>query len=143
MVIKVNTTGNIQDAKKTKKSTNTSGVSFADMLQSATAPTATQTQNAVSAVAPRVFNYDAGGGVPTQAKERGQYLLDKLEQLEQAILGMEPTQALEHLREALSNSAIDRDQLTPQAAHLLDTIDTRAAVELAKIEADQESNSKN
>ena len=142
MVIKVNTTGNIQDAKKAKKSSNSSGVSFADMLQSATAPTATQTQNAVSAVAPRVFNYDAGSGVPTQAKERGQYLLDKLEQLEQAILGMEPTQALEHLREALNTSAIDRNQLTPQAAHLIDTIDTRAAIELAKIEAEQESNSK-
>jgi hypothetical protein len=72
--------------------------------------------------------------VPEQAEERGVYMLDTLEDLEKDILSGNPTDAIAKLKEALATRAINLEQLSPKMRQLLDEIDLRASIEVAKLE---------
>lgn len=76
---------------------------------------------------------------PTQTEQdataRGQQLVAELEALEQDILAGTPNQAIEKLQHTLAATPINRERLTPHQQNLLDEIEMRAAVEVAKAEA--------
>jgi hypothetical protein len=130
-------TQSTQKSKKTKKTGNTSGVSFADLVNEATQTAETSATTAVNAVAPRSEDVLSGGYVPTEPKARGHYILDRLEELEQDILSGEPTAALNSLKEALATEAMGMEELPPRLQKLLDEVELRASVELAKLETDE------
>jgi hypothetical protein len=61
-------------------------------------------------------------------------MLSTLEDLEKDILSGNPTQAITKLKEALATKAINRDDLSPKMKNLLDEIELRASIEVAKLE---------
>lgn len=69
------------------------------------------------------------------ASARGQQLVAELEALEHDILAGTPNQAIEKLQHTLATTPINRERLTPHQQKLLDEIEMRAAVEVAKAEA--------
>ncbi|MBI1363583.1 MAG: hypothetical protein GC134_06330 [Proteobacteria bacterium] len=140
MTIKVNDSKSVSSTSKKKK---TSGAaksgegSFASMIDSASATgaaEATTSLSSVGGVAPRVYEDAIGDDVPRDARGRSSYLLEKLDDLQKDILAGDPTVALEKIRHALATEAIDRNELPPKVRALMDEIDMRASVEIAKAE---------
>ena len=61
-------------------------------------------------------------------------MLEQLEELEKDILSGSPTLAAQRLKAALAAQAENRESLTPAQQTVLDEIDARAAIEVAKLE---------
>lgn len=117
--------------KKTRKGSAADGASFSSMVEAARA-----IQHGDALDAPQgVSSFAAGGdAVPSDGRGRSAYLLAQLDTLEQDILGGAPTQALEKLKAALNTDAVDRAELSPEALKLLEELELRASVEVAKLE---------
>ena len=82
----------------------------------------------------------AGGGygVPDDAEGRGEYMLTQLEDLEKDILSGKDSGAVYRLKQAIDSEAVDIDNISPELKKILDDIELRASVEIAKMEASQE-----
>lgn len=138
MDIKISDAKRVAEAnkkKKTGRTDQTGGTSFADMLDEASGPAETGAASGVTGVggiAPRL--YDQADPVPQDARGRSKYLLERLEELQQDVLAGNPTAAAEKLRRALATKAIDLESLPPHLRALVDEIDMRASVEVAKLE---------
>lgn len=138
MNIKVNgpgRTGNVDKKKKTQRSGESSGVNFSDLLESlqgASALSPTAPTRGVGGVGGYVGNFDEEA--PKDAQGRSNWLVERLEELQRDILAGEPTQAVERLRRALADKALDLHALPPQVRALVEEIELRASVEMAKIE---------
>ncbi|MDE0724501.1 MAG: hypothetical protein OSB62_07360 [Alphaproteobacteria bacterium] len=144
MNIKINTGKTVSSASKKKKTSQTGkagGVSFGQMVDAIKETDAVSAAEGVDAV--ESASSDASGAinpynVPQDARGRGKYMLDRLEDLEKDILSGSPTDAIEKLRHALDTEAIDRAELSPKLIEILDEIDMRVSVEVAKLEAANE-----
>ena len=123
--------------KKTSKASSADAASFAGMVDKTgdisdiQAPSGVDALSALNSV---VLDDDAFY-VPTEGKARGYLILDLLEELEKEILSGEPSQAIERLRIALDTQAVNLDELSPKVKELLEEIDVRASIEVAKLEA--------
>jgi hypothetical protein len=140
MTIKINDSKSVTATGKKKKTSGapkTGEGSFASLIDQASnveQTAATAGVAGVGGVAPRVFDDTVGDDVPRDARGRSSYLLDKLNDLQKDILAGNPTTALEKIRQALATEAIDRHDLPPHVRALVDEIDMRAEVEIAKAE---------
>ncbi|MEC8068031.1 MAG: flagellar assembly protein FliX [Pseudomonadota bacterium] len=136
--MKVDNTGKTQGVSKSKKSNKSqksSGVSFDQLVEKAGS-----VENVEAAEA--AFALGSVGGVegnrydvPEDAKGRGQYMLDRLEDLEKDILSGNDSGAVYRLKQAIESQAVDIDQISPELRRILDEIEMRASVEIAKMEA--------
>lgn len=128
-----------QTNKKKKTNRANTGPSFASMVDQAgdtQAPKGPAAPAGISALDAPVYEEGAAQEqVPSDAKERGKYMLDRLEELEREILSGEPSQAAARLKQALETKAINRDDLPPRLKELLDEIELRANIEVAKLES--------
>lgn len=140
MNVKVNNSSSVKKATKSKKSSSASaaeGMGFASALEQAKGISQTaeaQATFAVESVNNFIFD-EASSQVPDQAKQRGYYILDLLEELEQDILSGKETKVVKKLEEALNTKSLDKDNLPPVVRDLMDEIDTRAQIELEKLKA--------
>ena len=128
---------NVGKSKKSSKSNKASGVSFDSLVEKAGGVQnveATENVAGVDAVESATEGKSTGFSVPEHAEERGNYMLDVLEELEKDILSGNESVAVEKLRKALDTKAIDVDSLSPKLKGILEEIEMRAAVEVAKIE---------
>lgn len=139
MNFKINNTTSAKKADKSKKTAKASaaeGSSFASALQNASQSESVDGTSSVSSVASvESFVYDQSSQVPLEAKSRGYYILDLLEELEKDILSGNETKVISKLEEALNTQAIDKDSLPPTVQELLDQIESRALIELEKVKA--------
>ena len=130
---KINSNTGVNKTSKNKKTGQTSAADSAKFSSLIDALTQVDAPDAVES------STDKKGGkpsyVPQEAAERSAWMLQKLEQLYADILAGEPTAVVEDLRAALASEVIDRDQLPEHLRRLVDEIDVRSAVELAKLEA--------
>ena len=136
MNIKVNNSSSVKKAGKASKSQASSaeGLGFASALEQAQGASKAEATSAVSPVdAINSFVLDTAEQVPTQSKQRGYYILDLLEELEQDILEGKQTQVADKLEKALAVDSVDKDSLPPVVKELMDEIDARAAIELEKL----------
>lgn len=136
--MKVDNTGKSQGvskSKKSNKSSKSSGISFDQMVENASgvddveAAEATTSIGGVDAV-----HGGASGGVPDDAEGRGQYMLEQLEDLEKDILSGKDSGAVYRLKQAIESEVIDADQISPDLKRILEEIELRASVEIAKME---------
>lgn len=129
---------NVGKSKKSSKSNKASGVSFDSLVEKAGAVDAVESAESVGGVdaveSATEGKRATGFEVPEHAEERGNYMLDVLEELEKDILSGNESVAVEKLRKALETKAIDVDQLPENLKTILEEIEMRAAVEVAKIE---------
>ena len=137
MNIKVDRNSRISQTSKKGKANKTKSVggpSFASMVEQAKGVEGVENTTAVSGVGTPTYNGALFDDVPSEARGRGAYMLDQLEELEQDILTGNPTIAIEKLRAALGTEATGVDALPPHIQGLLDEIELRASVEVAKVE---------
>jgi len=130
---KINNNSAINKAGKTKKTGQTSAADKTKFSSMVEALTHIDAPDAVESTTEKT-----GGKrsyVPQEAAERSAWMLRKLEQLYADILAGEPTAAAEDLRAALAADVVDRQTLPPHLRRLVDEIDIRSAVEIAKLEA--------
>lgn len=141
--MKVDNTGKSQGVSKSKKSNKSkksSGVSFDKMVEKAgsvedvEAAEAAQSVGGVGAVTGGMAGYE----VPEDAEGRGQFMLEQLEDLEKDILSGRDSGAVYRLKQAIESEAVDIDQISPELRRILDEIEMRASVEIAKMEASQD-----
>jgi len=126
----------INKAKKSNKAKRVGGPSFDSMVEKASQ--VERTEAAVPTSNIMVDNFSiANETVPDDAQGRGHYLLDALEEFEKDILLGKDSAALERLRVALQTQAIDIDQVPQKLREVLDEIDMRASIELAKAESNE------
>lgn len=129
---RINNSSGVSKTDKSKKSGKTSAAdkakfsSMVDALNQVEAPESVESVEARSG--------GKKGYVPQDPAERGAWMLAKLEQLYADILAGEPTAAAEDLRAALASDVIDRASLPDHLRRLVDEIDVRSAVEIAKLE---------
>lgn len=131
---------NSSTKKKTNKSNAASGVSFDALVNAAS------TEAEVAEVPPTAPVAGVHGGaaaptfyeeVPAEPKARGAHILELLEELHQDVLSGNPTIAVQKLKEALATGALKKEDLPQSLQHVLDEIDMRASVEIAKMEEGQ------
>ncbi len=129
----------VDKKKKTNRTGAAGGPSFTEMVESASAADDVSEIQQITPVRGVGGNFQGGGNqyVPTDARERGEYMLSRLEELEQDILSGNPTAAAAQLKRALETEAVDRENLSPRLREVLDEIELRASVEVAKLEEDQ------
>lgn len=130
---KINNNSSVNKTSKNKKAGQTSAADkakFSSLIDALTQVDAPDTVESATEKSGSVPSY-----VPKEAAERSAWMLAKLEQLYADILSGEPTAVVEDLRAALASEVIDRDQLPEHLRRLVDEIDVRSAVELAKLEA--------
>ena len=128
-------------ASKTAKTTRTSGSGFADSLASldqAEEAQAVETPAAVGGIAALIATQQVGDALDREAKKRlveyGNDLLDKLEELRHGLLlGAIPKDKLIAMAQMVRSR---RDSTPdPRLSELLDEIELRVEVELAKLSA--------
>ena len=129
----------IGKAKKSGKSNKTSGVSFDSLVEKAGAVDKTQATAGVDAV-DGVSSGASGAGryIPQDAEGRGEYMLTQLEELERDILNGKHSGAVHRLKEALQTQAVNREDMSDELLAILDEIEMRASVEVAKMEASKD-----
>ena len=136
MNFKINSTANVNKTEKGKKSSKASSSdasSFADALSSAMDVSSADGVIETSATKPVVnFAYNMSDSIPQEAKERGFYLLEILEDLEKDILSGSETTAIAKLEEALNVQAEGVEELPSVVQELLQQIESRAIIELEK-----------
>lgn len=130
---KINNNSAINKAGKAKKTGQASAADKAKFSSMVDALTHVDAPDAVESTTEKASG--KRGYVPLEAAERSAWMLKKLEQLYADILAGEPTAAAEDLRAALAAEVLDRDTLPAHLRRLVDEIDVRSAVEIAKLEA--------
>ncbi|MAI08807.1 MAG: hypothetical protein CMF61_07595 [Magnetococcales bacterium] len=133
-----NKTQGVSKSKKSNKSNKASGVSFDKMVESAGSVENVEAAEAASSVG-SVGGVSGGSyGVPEDAEGRGQYMLNQLEDLEKDILSGKDSGAVYRLKQAIESEAVDVENISPELKKILDEIELRASVEIAKMEAASE-----
>jgi len=133
--------------KGTKSSAGTGGADFARLVSEAGAAGGAQAAGGLAGAsgvagvealfALQETDADARGNADERARARGEEILNGLERLRLAILDGQIPEAM--LRDIADRVAEQRGQLAdPALAELLDEIDLRARVELAKLERARE-----
>jgi len=143
--MKIQDTKNITATKKKAKSSKSgavSGPSFDSLVEEASSVEKADAAQSVAPTSSPLVDVGGGSAVPEEAEKRGHYLLERLEELERDILAGRSSDAVARLKEALETQAIDRDQLTPELLAILDEIEMRASIEVAKMEEAAELNKK-
>ena len=124
----------VSQAKRTKKSSSTGGSAFADMISETDGPERASGPAPTSSV-DSVFALQSVGdreGNARKAKERAELMLSRLEDLRDGLLmGMVPTDRLHDLAAAARQQREELDD--PRLSEILDDIELRARVELAKL----------
>ncbi|MDF1793191.1 MAG: flagellar assembly protein FliX [Thalassobaculaceae bacterium] len=124
----------VSQAKRAKKSSSAGGSAFADMISD------TESTEQASGPAPlsgveSVFAVQSVGdreGNARKAKERAELMLSRLEDIRDGLLmGMVPADRLHDLATAVRQQREELDD--PQLSEILDDIELRARVELAKL----------
>ena len=126
--------------KKTSNADRTDGPSFGSMLESASGVDEAQPAQPAAPTTPvqnHLINTPQDEIVPDEPQERGKYILDQLEELERDILISSPTEAVNKLKKALETAPQGAENLNPKQQQILDEIDMRAAVEIAKSEVEE------
>lgn len=125
----------VSQAKRTKKSSSAGGSAFADMVSDTSATERTGGPTPVSGVE-SVFAVQSVGdreGNAKKAKERAELMLSRLEDIRDGLLmGMVPTDRLQDLATAARQQREELDD--PRLSEILDDIELRARVELAKLD---------
>ena len=124
----------VSQAKRTKKSSSTGGSAFADMISDTDATERTSAPAPTSGVDSvfAVQSVDDREGNSRKAKERAELMLSRLEDLRDGLLmGMVPTDRLHELAMAARQQREELDD--PRLSEILDDIELRARVELAKL----------
>jgi hypothetical protein len=135
--MKIESTGSVRSAQGARRSDRpgTGGAEFARHLDQTTAGAQVSGARPMSGIDSilAVQEVDEAAERRARAKRRGHLLLDKLEELKLALLGgtISP-QALAEL--ALLTRGRREDSGDPELQEVLDQIELRAAVELAKLE---------
>ncbi len=139
----VNTKGTqgVSKSKKSSKSTKSSGVSFDALVDAAGGVEALEAAESVESVS-SVERKGPVGGVPADAEGRGKYMLDQLEDLEKDILNGNDSGAVIRLKEAVETQAQDLDKIDPELKSILDEIEVRANIEIAKMEESEKDSDK-
>lgn len=135
MNIKINGpagTNRTDKSKKSKKSSGADKAKFGSLLDSLME---VEGAEQVDAVKPAGQEGAKRSYVPQDAAERSVWMLDKLEQLYADILAGKPTAAAEELRQALETAVDNKEELPDHLLRLVNEIDVRSAVEIAKLEA--------
>lgn len=135
MNIKINGpagTNRTDKSKKSKKSSGADKARFGSLLDSLMEVESTRQVDEVKPAGQEAAKHSY---VPQDAAERSAWMLDKLEQLYADILAGKPTAAAEELRQALETAVENKDQLPDHLLQLVNEIDVRSAVEIAKLEA--------
>ena len=141
MTAKINGPTGTRQTEKTQKNKKSSGADkakFGSLLDSLMEVESPEQVDAVQATG------QEGGKrsyVPQDATERSAWMLDKLEQLYADILTGKPTAAAEELRQALETAVENKEQLPEHLLQLVNEIDVRSAVEIAKLEASSQNRS--
>lgn len=125
--------------RKTSKANKAGGANFADLLADASrsdeaAPTSAV--HDITAINPQLLQ-ELTDLVPKDGQARGHYMLDLLNELQHDILAGEGTAATQKLKIALEQPALDYSDLPEKLKTILDEIDLRAQLEVAKMESDQ------
>ncbi|MFT7144068.1 MAG: hypothetical protein ACI9TY_001260 [Alphaproteobacteria bacterium] len=130
-------TQGVSKSKKSSKSSEASGVSFDALVEAAGSVEAAEAALAAEAVG-SVESASEGPsrGIPSDAEGRGKYMLDQLEDLEKDILSGNDTGAVQRLQEAIDTEAQDMDRLDPELKEILDEIEARASIEIAKMSSE-------
>ena len=141
VIVNTNKRHNNTNVNKTSKKKKTNQASESDRAQFSSMVDALSEVEAPHS--PDSPTQERSGGspsyVPQDAAERSAWMLKKLEQLYADILAGEPTAAAEDLRAALAADVIDRDALPEHLRRLVDEIDVRSAVEIAKLEVSKKA----
>ncbi len=127
----------VDSKKKVNKGAKAGAPSFASFLQETEkTDVAKSVESSLHApTAPvSLLEEDADNAIPKQATERGTYMLDQLEELEQDILSGNPTLAAQRLKAALKITAQGTEDLSEAHQKVLDEINMRASIEVAKLE---------
>lgn len=140
--MKITDTKDIAKLEKLRKATKTNkagGATFADMLAEASSSdeaAAPSSVHDITAINPQLLQ-ELTDLVPKDGQARGHYMLDLLNELQHDILAGEGTAATQKLKVALEQRAIDYDALPEKLKSILDEIDLRAQLEVAKLESGQ------
>lgn len=142
MDIKVNNgtrAGDVQKSKKSSRSESAEGSKFADMLEETGAFAPVESTPGFggfgggNAFIPGLD--DEADDVPADPEARSAWMLARLDELQRDILSGDPSQAAGKLKRALESGMIDRASLPTALKTLVDEIDLRASIELAKLDA--------
>ncbi len=125
----------VSQAKRTRKSASAGGAAFADMISETDATQSASGAAPVSGVE-SVFAVQSVGdreGNARKARERAELMLSRLEDIRDGLLmGMVPADRLQDLATAARQQREELDD--PRLSEILDDIELRARVELAKLE---------
>lgn len=131
MDIKVTGPGGVKSTDKTKAKKKVDGPSFSSFLDQTTASSEVNNVTApASAFDSPVTLVDEN--IPKEPGKHSAYLLDQLAELEKDILSASPTEAAANLQKALDQLP-QTHNLTPEQQAVMDEVQMRAAVELAKL----------
>ena len=119
-------------SKKSQKSSSTDKARFGSLLDALMEVESTES---VDEVKPSGQEKAKRSYVPQDAAERSVWMLERLEKLYADILAGTPTAAAEELRQALETAVDNKDELPDHLLKLVNEIDVRSAVEIAKLEA--------
>jgi hypothetical protein len=128
------TTSSTQASKRKKLSGSQGSDAFSSLLDDATAASGADAPTAASlspAIAP-IFSNEQEQESRQQALQRGSDLLDELDKLRHGLLmGSFSVESLQRMKERLTSNAPSLSD--PRLLSLMQEIDTRVAVELAKL----------
>lgn len=138
--MKVERSGGVRggsSVRRTGKAEGTSGASFAKQLAVEEGPSSVGSVNAASPLAGvasmlALQEVDDATARASKGKKRAQEMLDKLDEIRLALLSGEiPTQHIVELARTIQSRRAHVDD--PKLAEILDEVDLRAQVELAKL----------
>lgn len=135
MSMKINGPSGPKQTDKSKKSRKSSGADKARFGSLLDALMEVESTESVDAVKPTGQESARRSYVPQDAAERSAWMLDRLEKLYADILAGTPTAAAEELRQALETAVDNKEELPEHLLKLVNEIDVRSAVEIAKLEA--------
>lgn len=121
--------------KKTNKPSSADASAFTSMVESAQAVESVEERKHFTGGSQQTYIPESSPSVPEDTNGRLEFLLDQLQELEKDILSGNETRALERIKEALKTTAKDKDDMPAQVKELVDEVEARAEIEVAKMEA--------
>ena len=107
-------------SSKSNKASSTESASFGSALDNAMGVTeASQVQSAQAVEQIDSFILDVSDDVPSNAKQRGYYILDALEELEKDILSGTGTKSIQKLEKALNTKPENLDEMPESVKTLI------------------------
>jgi hypothetical protein len=119
--------------KKTAAKTAAGGAVFASLLDGANAAAEAPLPTTAGQLAAPYVPLDNDDPPPRNTKEQAHQLLKTLQQLAEDAMAGEPAHALQNLQRTLNANLPDRANLNAAQTQVLNELETRAAVEEAKL----------